>query len=139
MDEIAKGLKKLSEVVEESQEMLEEIIGVLEENKIKIGQSIQDALKSQNTIGECNKCGNDLVILTSRRSKRFIGCSNYPECRNSYPLPQYGKIVSKGLKCKECDSPEVMVINSKKAPWHICVNMSCSRNKSFNKKAQASA
>jgi DNA topoisomerase-1 len=132
MDEIAKGNKQLSEVVEESEQMLGEIMTVLEQNKSKIGQSIQEALRSQNTIGTCKNCGSDLVILTSRRGKRFIGCSKYPECKNSYPLPQYGKIVSKGLACRYCGSPELMVVNAKKKPWNICVNMECERNKNSN-------
>lgn len=128
MDEIAKGNKVMSEVVKESEDMLEDIFAVLEQNKTKIGKSIQEALHTQNSIGKCQSCGGNLRILNSRRGKRFIGCSDYPKCKNSYPLPQYGKIVSKGTQCKLCGSPEVMVINSKKKPWHICVNMKCETN-----------
>jgi DNA topoisomerase-1 len=129
MDEIAKGNKKMTEVVEESEQMLEEIFTVLEQNRAQIGKSIQEALRTQNTIGKCKECGADLVILTSRRGKRFIGCSRYPECKNSYALPQYGKIISKGLVCDLCGAPEVSVINSKKKPWNICVNITCDKNK----------
>ena len=128
MDEIAKGNKQMSEVVEESEQMLNQIYSVLEENKSLIGNSIQEALYAQNTIGKCIDCGNDLIIITSHRGKRFIGCSQYPKCKRSYPLPQYGKIVPKGTSCELCGAPEVKVINSKKKPWHICVNMSCSKN-----------
>lgn len=128
MDEIAKGNKQMSEVVEESEQMLNQIYLVLEENKSLIGNSIKKALYTQNTIGKCNNCGNDLIIITSHRGKRFIGCSQYPKCKRSYPLPQYGKIVPKGTSCELCGAPEVKVINSKKKPWHICVNMSCSKN-----------
>jgi DNA topoisomerase-1 len=128
MDEIAKGNKQMEEVVKESEDMLEEIFSVLEKNKTNIGKSIQDALRTQNKIGICQDCGSDLIILTSRRGKRFIGCSKYPKCNRSFSLPQYGKIVTKGTVCELCGAPEVSVINSKKKPWHICVNMKCERN-----------
>ena len=129
MDEIAKGNKKMNEVVKESEEMLDQIVTVLEQNKSLIGTSIQEALRTQNTIGKCTDCGSDLIILTSRRGKRFIGCSQYPKCNRSYSLPQYGKIIPMGTVCKLCGAPEVKVINSKKKPWHICVDINCSRNK----------
>ncbi len=129
MDEIAKGNIDMMKVVKESEDMLEKIMSELENNRSQIGNSIKDALKSQNTIGTCKECGGELRILTSFRNKRFIGCSNYPKCRNSYPLPQNGKIVPKDTNCKHCGAPEVMVINSSKKPWHICVNMGCENNK----------
>ncbi len=132
MDEIAKGNKKMGDVVKESEDMLNEIIMVLEKNKSLIAKSIKDALRTQNVIGKCKDCGSDLVVITSRRGKRFIGCSQFPNCRRSYPLPQYGKIVPMDSECKLCGAPEVKVINSKKKPWHICVNIKCDRNKELN-------
>jgi DNA topoisomerase-1 len=45
---------------------------------------------------ECPKCGNPLVIRWGRYGK-FIGCSNFPECR--YTEPWLEKI---GVACPEC-------------------------------------
>src|SRR5690606_4957421 len=39
----------------------------------------------------CPKCGGDLIEKTSRRGRKFYGCSNYPECdwtNWKRPLPQ---------------------------------------------------
>jgi len=129
MDEIAQGNKEMQEVVKESEDMLGEIMKVLEENKTNIGKSIQDALYNQNIIGTCKDCKSDLVIIKSRRGKRFIGCSKFPKCRRSYPLPQAGKVIIKGTECKLCGAPEVQILNSKNKKINFCVNMACDANK----------
>jgi DNA topoisomerase-1 len=134
MDEIANGRKKMDEVVKESEDMLEEILLILNKNRDQIGKSIKEALQSQNIMGTCNLCGADLVIRKSFRGKRFIGCSKYPKCRNSYPLPQNGKIITNGLVCNECGSPMIEIMNSKKKKLKICVNMKCQSNKFHNSK-----
>jgi DNA topoisomerase-1 len=134
MDEIAKGNKQMSEVVQESEEMLEEIVKVLEENKSLIGKSILDALYNQKIIGKCKDCGSDLITLKSRRGKRFIGCSKFPKCRRSYPLPQLGKIISAETECKLCGAPEIIIYNSKRKKITLCVNMDCEANKKNWKK-----
>ena len=37
--------------------------------------------------------GHDLIIRRNRKSrKRFVGCTGYPDCRVTYPLPQRGEI-----------------------------------------------
>jgi DNA topoisomerase-1 len=128
MDEIANGKKQMEEIVKESEEMLEEILKTLNLNMEKIGKSIQDALQSQNIIGICKLCKNDLVIRKSYRGKRFIGCSNYPKCKNSYPLPQNGKILANGVNCEYCGSPIIEMINMKKKKIQTCVNMDCKNN-----------
>src|SRR5439155_663646 len=89
MEEIARGVRTRGEVVSESQRMLEEVVEILQKNQAAIGQEIEAALKEQNYIGPCNKCGQGtLVVLKSRRGRRFLGCDRYPACRNTHPLPQ---------------------------------------------------
>ena len=34
----------------------------------------------------CDKCNKPMVIKDSRRGK-FLGCSGFPKCRNTKPLP----------------------------------------------------
>jgi DNA topoisomerase-1 len=128
MDEIANGNKEMAEVVKGSEDMLNQILGILEQNRDQIGNSIKEALKTQNILGKCNKCGSDLVVRKSYRGKRFIGCSKFPKCRNSYPLPQNGKLTANGMVCDHCGSPVVEIMNSKRKTIKICVNMSCHSN-----------
>lgn len=125
MDEIASGKIKQEDVVNESQDMLEEVFSALEKNKNEIGESIKAALKEQSTIGTCPWCGHDMLITQSRWGKRFVSCSFFPQCRNSYPLPQKGKVIPLGKACEHCRSPVVQIQSRRKKPWEICVNLNC--------------
>lgn len=81
--------------------------------------------KDKRYRGECPKCGGELREMRSYRGKRFVGCSNYPECGNTYPLPQYGKITHDGEKCSECGAPLFKLIKKSKPPWEFCPNPKC--------------
>ena len=41
--------------------------------------------RERNTVGACPKCGKDLRVIFSRNGKRFLGCSGYPDCKQTYP------------------------------------------------------
>ncbi len=129
MDLIAEGKMNPDDVSRESREMLSRIFEVLVKNRTKIGDSIKKALEDQKILGECPKCGNDMAIRESRRGKRFASCGGYPKCRNSYPLPQRGRILILGEKCPVCQAPKIKVITRGRKPWIICINMGCDHNK----------
>lgn len=132
MDEIAEGKKKIGEVVDESKQLLESMLGQLEENKFKIGESIKKALKEQNVIGKCHVCKSDMIIISSKRGKRFAGCSNFPACNNSYPLPPKGRIISINEQCELCGAPKVKIIYKRKALTQ-CINLNCpGKSKNIN-------
>ena len=83
-------------------------------------------VREKNFIGKCDKCGQgELSIRHSARGKRFVGCSTYPACDNSYPLPQRGLIVPTDDRCKACDHPVIKVIMRGRRPWVLCLNMEC--------------
>ncbi len=80
--------------------------------------------KKKDVVGKCPKCGGDLVIRQSRNGKRFIGCSNYPKCDVTYPLPQKGQVIPTGETC--CNGAPVVIIRKKgRKDWKICVDMNC--------------
>lgn len=83
-------------------------------------------------VGKCPKCGGDLVIRQSRSGKRFIGCSNYPKCDVTYPLPQKGKVIPTGEVCPYCGAPLIIIRRRGKKDWKICPNMECPYNKGGN-------
>ncbi len=84
--------------------------------------------KKKDVVGKCPKCGGDLVIRQSKNGKRFIGCSNYPKCDVTYPLPQKGEIIPTGETC--CNGAPVVIIRRKgRKDWKICVDMNCEYNK----------
>ena len=133
MEEIARGVRQPVEVVRESQQMLSEILETLEANRIVIGQEIEAALREQNYIGKCNICkeGN-LVVIRSRRGRRFLGCDRYPVCRNTHPLPQMGVIQSAEQNCPECGSPMIKLTDRGRTTT-FCVASDCPtvREKNF--------
>ncbi len=63
--------------------------------------------KQERVMGQCPRCGRDLVLKKARSGSRFIACSGYPECRyttslgTGVPCPVRdcgGELVEKGSK-----------------------------------------
>ncbi|MDZ7837058.1 MAG: topoisomerase DNA-binding C4 zinc finger domain-containing protein [Actinomycetota bacterium] len=127
MDGIAAGDETREEVVDKSREMLKQVMTRLKDEKEEIAKEIKSGVKEDLKVGKCTQddCDGDLIIRTSRNKKRFIGCSAYPQCRNTFSLPQKGLILTTKDKCKECDFPIVKVINRGRKPWNLCINPQC--------------
>jgi DNA topoisomerase-1 len=127
MDKIAEGDLKLADVVGDSRAMLEDVIKTLDKNKEKIGDEIRRALEAKNTLGLCAKTNHPLIMRRSRAGKRFVGCSGWPNCDVTFPLPQYGKIIPDKTLCPLCNAPVIQVVNqgSKRGPWVTCLTMGC--------------
>ena len=76
-------------------------------------------------IGVCPSCGSPLHIRYSFAGKRFVGCSGYPTCRVTYPLPQRGKLDKDHPPCPVCRAPVVTAIEAGRPPWTLCINPAC--------------
>ncbi len=76
-------------------------------------------------IGICPNCGSPLHIRYSFAGKRFVGCSGYPNCRVTYPLPQRGKLEKDQPPCPVCRAPVVTAIEAGRPPWTLCINPDC--------------
>jgi DNA topoisomerase-1 len=124
MDKIAAGKKTKKEVVDESRKFLHAILDRMLENKESIRVGIISGFVADSIIGKCPKCGGDLRILTSKKKKRFVGCSNYPKCVNAFPLPQKGKISPLNVNCDKCGSPKVAVSFSRRR-FEMCLDPNC--------------
>jgi len=130
MTHIAEGNISQDKVVTESQEMLASSLKVLFEHKENIHKEINEALKNQNQMAQCPKCSKgNLVIRKSKRGKRFMACDAYPDCENTYPLPQYGSITPHGESCKVCEGPQVKVVMNRRKPQDMCLDIECKANK----------
>ncbi|HIH98810.1 MAG TPA: DNA topoisomerase I [Thermoplasmata archaeon] len=128
MDSIAKGEIRIEDVIDDSREVLSKEFETLEANQKSIGEEIIKALREQESVGRCPECGFPMLIRVSRKGEKFIGCSNYPKCRNTYSLPRYGKVISTHNSCKRCSAPIVKVVRKRKV-YEICVNPRCETNK----------
>ena len=129
MSLIADGNKTLEDTVKESRQMLTKVMESLEKDKDKIRTNIKDALREQNTIGECPKCGKDMIIRMSKKRKRFVGCTGYPDCSNTYSLPQKGGVYKTDKICEACQTPIITVKMKGKKAWNLCLNADCSKKK----------
>jgi len=67
---------------------------------------------------KCPKCDGDIVERTSKRGRKFFGCSNYPNC----DFVSWDKPIEK--KCPECNSLLVEK-KTKKETTIKCINENC--------------
>lgn len=125
MDAIAEGKKTLHTTVDESRKMLTKVMDDLEKNKESIKTNIQRAHQEQNYMGKCPECGKALIVRTSRRGKRFVGCTGYPDCTTTYPLPQKGGIQVTDKVCPKCGTAIISVKNRGKKAWELCLSQEC--------------
>lgn len=140
MDEVFNGKKKREEVVKEAKETLVDILKEFKENEKKIGkkllEGLQEARKEERHIGTCPKCktGELRIIYSRKTGKRFIGCSNYPKCRNGYPIPLFGQITALGKNCEVCGLPMIQVWRKGSRPFRMCINHKCKTKEDWGKK-----
>ncbi|MDH7506331.1 MAG: DNA topoisomerase I [Candidatus Thermoplasmatota archaeon] len=134
MDLISEGKKTLKETVKESRQMLTNVMKSLQRDSEKIRTSIKNAHKEQNTVGKCPVCGKPLMIRTSKNKKRFVGCSGYPDCKNTYSLPQKGGIILTDKICSECGTPIVKIKSKGSRVWELCLNSQCKAKKPYKNK-----
>jgi DNA topoisomerase-1 len=108
MNEIAEGKKMKENVVDESKTMLKEVLSNLSTNKREISKRLREEIGKDMVVGTCPECGSDLIVM--RAKKRFIGCSGYPKCKFSLPLPNTGRLLITDKKCEEHGMYHIKVI-----------------------------
>ena len=128
MDGIVNGDETREEVVDRSRDMLRGVMTVLQKEKEEIAKEIKKGIKEDSVVGKCQleDCEGNLIVRVARASKkRFIGCNAYPKCRNTFPLPQKGLLITGKDLCKHCEHPMVKIISKGKRPWDLCINPDC--------------
>jgi len=127
--------KKGKEVIKKAEEALKKISIDFKLKEKEIGNDLIEANQALiNTEKENNKleinCPNCtegfLAIKYSPRFRSyFIGCSAYPNCRQTYPLPR-SLIKNEAKKnCEQCNWPMLLSIKKGKRPWVFCFNPQC--------------
>ena len=80
----------------------------------------------------CDKCTKPMVVKESKRGK-FLGCSEFPKCRNIMQLDENGKLLPKAEpelsehSCNKCSKPMV-VKESKRGKFLGCSGFPKCRN-----------
>jgi DNA topoisomerase-1 len=125
MDDISEGKVSKENVVDESRDVLRKVYEHLSESEEKFADIVWTGIREDEILGPCKNCGENLIIRRNRKSrKRFAGCSGYPECKTTYPLPQKGYIIPLGTLCDACGAPEIKVLGGRR-PWITCIDMDC--------------
>ncbi len=92
MDQIAEGKTSKEEVVTNSRNLLARQLADLMPHSDEVRDALADAVAADAYVGPCPKCGKDLQLRASQKTKSmFIGCAGWPDCDVTYPLPK-GKI-----------------------------------------------
>ena len=92
----------------------------------------RDAVTADAKIGVCPKCGRDLVVKTSAKTRgSFAGCMGWPDCDVTYPLPQ-GRIEAlegEAAVCPDCGAPRIKVQPFRQKAYETCINPACPTNR----------
>jgi DNA topoisomerase-1 len=104
LDKIESGELKWREVVGNFHELFVEDLERAEKN-------MKD-LKKDPELSErkCEKCGAPMAILYNKRGK-FLGCSAYPECKNTMPMDgprETAEAEPTDYVCEKCGKPMVI-------------------------------
>ena len=132
MTRVADGVETQEQVVTHSRALLAGLMDALVEHTDDLSEQIADAVTADAKIGVCPKCGRDLVVKTSAKTRgSFAGCMGWPECDVTYPLPQ-GKIIAlegEAAVCPTCGAPRVKVQPFRSRAYEVCVNPACETNR----------
>ena len=99
-------------VLAEAKEELIKVIAEFKEKESEIGALLFEAFtvtkRKQEFVGSCSECDGELrIVKNPKTGKQFIGCSGYPKCRNSFPLPQKVPVKPTDKTCNACGLPMV--------------------------------
>jgi DNA topoisomerase-1 len=128
MSAIAAGASTRDTVVGHSRRLLAEIMAELIPAKEEVGEALSDAVTADARVGACPVCGKDLLMKSSAKTRsNFIGCSGWPDCEVTYPVPQ-GKIEPVEELCPVCGKPQIKVTPFRSKPHMACVDPQCPTN-----------
>jgi DNA topoisomerase-1 len=140
MDLISERDLTKEQVVAISRDLLRQVYGSLEENRQQMATKIYEGITDDRILGDCPKCGTHRIriIRSKATKKRFVGCEGYPECDQTYPLPQRGDVISTGEICPQCGSPKVKILGGRR-PWILCLDPHCPTKDEYRAKQAARA
>lgn len=130
LEKIREEGKEGETVLEEAKSSLDTVLTEFRREEEAVGKELLTAHREEqdlmNTLGQCPKCqkGTIKVTFSKKTRQRFAACDRYPECDQTYPLPQKGVIKPTGKKCEECGAP-IITIGSGKRKRTVCINNEC--------------
>ena len=143
-------VEKEQKVIEEAKAVIVKIAEQFKKEETEIGNELSGAneklwqqQREDNKLNQCPLCkkGNLQILYSKKTGRSFIGCSAYPECKNTYSLPPNSLIKRADKTCEACAWPMLLSIKRGKRPWIFCFNPGCVSNKErieeYRRKKQA--
>lgn len=114
IQDVEDGKKSLDDALSEGTMLIKQMYSQLTSGKEAIAARMagtivdeQVATDKKNFIGTCPECGRMLHMIKTDKG-RFVGCTGYPECKNTYPLPKTGALSI--LRSQQCEKGAVAVM-----------------------------
>lgn len=130
MEEIRSGKKEGTQILEEAKKPLGKMLDRFKKDEAVVGDELLEAHRNEqdamSSLGPCPKCkeGTVKILMAKKSRKRFAGCSRYPDCEQTYPLPQKGKLTPTEKTCEHCTAP-IATIKIGKRVQDVCINPDC--------------
>lgn len=129
LEGIREEKKQPQEVLDTAKTHLTQVLENFKKHEKEIGQELlaaqRDTQDARTVLGPCGKCDDGELQIRKGRFGLFVGCTNYPNCKNTYALPRGAQIKPSGETCEECGTPSVLA-KRKKSGWQkLCINKDC--------------
>lgn len=133
MESIRKEKMTKEQVLEEAKKVLIKILKDFKEKEKKIGAELlsanKETINEMTTLGACPVCKEGVLQLRTGRFGAFAACNKYPECKTTFNLPKFCKIIPAKKNCESCSYPIITVLRKGKKPQEICMNPKCQTKK----------
>ncbi|AEH60392.1 DNA topoisomerase [Methanosalsum zhilinae DSM 4017] len=124
IQDVESGNMDIDSAVLEGTDLIKKMYSCLSEGKDRLASKVVAAISDEaaqedkkNFIGYCSQCNRILKIIKTDNG-RFVGCTGYPQCKNTYPLPRKGALSI--LRSSECRRGGAAVIKvGKKYHWAV--------------------
>ncbi|UCC73393.1 MAG: type I DNA topoisomerase [Gemmatimonadota bacterium] len=90
----------------------------LEEGEARRDEIIKQIVQAEGEV--CDLCGAPMVVKWNRYG-RFLGCSNYPECKNTKPIDRLPEVDLENEQCPQCGG-NLLVKSGRFGPFVACSN-----------------
>ena len=130
MEQIEEGKKSNDQVLNHAKQILTILLNKFKKEEVEIGKELIEAHRESdtiaNTVGECHKCHQGVLMIKRGKYGYFIACDKYPDCDVTYTLPSNALIKTTDKLCEICGLPMVNVIRKGKRPQLMCIGPDCS-------------
>jgi DNA topoisomerase-1 len=137
LEDIAEGKERKEMVLDKAKIAVTKICDEFKQNEDKIGNELGEAIiqtqNHQSILGPCPKCGKNLKILFSPKTKHyFVGCTGYKDgCRTAFPLPRNASFQALNKVCDKCKTPIIKVLRRGRRPFNMCLDPLCIEKESW--------